>query len=399
MVRRLSIPLVLLVVLSGHSLDSRQGPDSHHRHAADARAATSQVNVLDVIAPKDLQVRSAANVPRAELSWTDNVEGEAGFLIERSDDGGKTFIESARIRANATTFRDGMVRADAAYSYRVRAIGPDWVTKPAAPLDVRTAAFRVFDALLYSGKPRLERMGMEGIYVAYTHELFPGKVAAEEPHEPSVRAVARRAAQRRQILVLDVEHWPLDIRTSTEVEVQSSIEKLRRMVRWARDERPHLAVGIYSMLPLRDYQAPVLYLRAVENQRDPVWASHLPTHKQRFETWQAANDRLRPLAEEVNCVFPSLYTLFNDEDGWRKYAEANLSEARRYGKPVYAFLWPQFHDSNREFHGKHLSSDFWRMQLEVVRKGADGVVVWGGYQHDWNPRADWWEGTRAFLEE
>lgn len=396
MIRKISATITLLNLLLGHGV--RLG----RAQVAQPGTGAPQQTVLEVIAPKDLRVRAAANVPRVELSWTDNVQGESGFIIERSIDDGNTIDRTTGTNADTFTFIDRSVEADTRYTYTVRAAGPDWVTRAAPSIDVRTAGFRVFDELLYTGKPPPDRLHLEGIEVAYTHELFPGKVAAAEPHEPSVRAVARRAWQRRQILVLDVEHWPLDVRIASEAEVDASIEKHRRMIRWAHDERPDLKVGIYSFLPLRDYQAPVLYLRAMENEKDPVWQKHLPAHMRRFEAWQKANDRLRPLAEEVDFVCPSLYTFHDDPDGWRKYAEANLREARRYGKPVYPFLWPQFHqgeNGENEFQGKHLSKEFWRAQLDIVRKNADGVVLWGGYQHRWDPQAPWWKATREFLEE
>ena len=40
-------------------------------------------------------------------------------------------------------------------------------------------------------------------------------------------------------------------------------------------------------------------------------------------------------------IFPSLYTVYDDQGHWLRFAEANMVEARRYGKPVIPFIWPQ----------------------------------------------------------
>jgi hypothetical protein len=136
-------------------------------------------------------------------------------------------------------------------------------------------------------------------------------------------------------------------------------------------------VGYYGTVPTRNYWAPV--------KKDAG----------ALATWRGDNNRLAPLAQAVDTVYPSLYTFYDDVPGWTTYALANIEEARQYGKPVYPFLWPQYHQSR-----KPIAGDFWRLQLDTVFKNADGLVIWtparGGAK--WNPDTPWWHHTVDFLK-
>ncbi len=102
------------------------------------------------------------------------------------------------------------------------------------------------------------------------------------------------------------------------------------------------------------------------------------------------------LAHYVDVVFPSLYTTFPNEGDWVKYATENLRQARLYGKKVYAFLWPEYNE-NSKLKGQRISAEFWRIQLETCRRYADGIVIWGGWQKEWDETAPWWIETKEFM--
>jgi hypothetical protein len=76
-------------------------------------------------------------------------------------------------------------------------------------------------------------------------------------------------------------------------------------------------------------------------------------------------------------LFPSVYTFYEDQEGWSKYAVQQIREARRIGggSPVYIFLWEEYHPSVAKLAGTYLPPDYWRMELELARKYADGVVI------------------------
>ena len=257
-------------------------------------------------------------------------------------------------------------------------VGGEEPSKPlfSEQLPVLEAPFPVFDALLYRGKPTTVQLGLQPISVINAHAFWGPNQDRDEPIERQVRAAARWFPKDR-IICLDVEHW-----SAKGPQVDQSIRKLKSILMWVRDERPDLVLGYYGVMPLRDY-----------------WRATREPADEQFKQWVAENRRLEELAQHVDVIFPSLYTFYVDEDGWQAYALANLKQARRYGKPVYAFLCPQFHDSNVKLKGQHLSGEYWAKQLRVCRMHADGVVIWGGWLQWWDDQAPWWWRTVRFLHE
>ena len=232
----------------------------------------------------------------------------------------------------------------------------------------------VFDNTSYTGKPDL---GLPRLYLAGT-EFWPGVYPFPDRtrgDEANTRALARKVSASGQLLCLDIEHWPVDLRTASDASVQRSIDLIGEIIDWIRDERPGVRLGIYSILPLRDYWSPV-------NGRN-------------LGAWFSANARLRKgrkrgrfiaegLADKVDCVFPSIYWFYDDPAGWEKYAKANLKEARDYSKQVYAYSWMHYHESNKALGGQLIPFDFWQRTHDVCGEHADGQVVWGGFKVPWS---------------
>lgn len=245
-------------------------------------------------------------------------------------------------------------------------------------------AFKVFDGTLYRNKPDLAPYGISPVHIIYEGSFWSrGDAKRAAPDERTVRELARKAAKEGGMVVIDIERWPL---SGDAAEVDRSIGKYRQVAQWFRAESPGVMFGYYGVLPQRDYW------RAIKG------AGHRD-----YLSWQDGNDRLRPLAESVDAIFPSLYTFYRDQEGWRKYAIAQIAEARRYGKPVYVFLWPQYHESNAILGGRFVSKEYWRLQLDTARAHADGVVIWGGWDGnaarpaEWDAEAEWWAATKEFL--
>ena len=181
-------------------------------------------------------------------------------------------------------------------------------------------------------------------------------------------------------LPLDIEHWPLK---GSPDSVRDSLTKYMTVLDWFRTAAPGLSVGYYGVPPLRDY-----------------WRAIKETSSQERRSWMEENDQLRSLAGAVNVLFPSLYTFYPDQAGWKKYAIAQIEEARRYGngKPVYVFLMPTYHDSNRILGGHYLPADYWLLELETAKEYADGIVIWGGWGAKWDDNAPWWNITKEFMK-
>ncbi len=251
----------------------------------------------------------------------------------------------------------------------------------------RALGFRIHDATLYRGKPDLREFGVPPMPIVYAGELWAaGESRAGLPRRERVEARIARLPPAVGDAVIDIEHWPLRVSDAGDAGLAASIERYRTVLRWARAARPRLRLGLYGLLPLREY-----------------WGALDRAGGARRAAWDDDNRRLAPLADSVDALYPSLYTFYEDVEGWVAYARANIEAARAIanGRPVLAFVWPQFHDSNRALGHAFLPAAYWRVQLETLQRHADGVVIWGGWGRDgrldWDAQAPWWRVTREFL--
>lgn len=247
--------------------------------------------------------------------------------------------------------------------------------------------FLVFDATLYANKPDLSPHGIQPIPLVYAGKFGPHWQKQENrlPDIDSVKAAAREAKMKSATVVIDIEHWPLK---GSPESVKESLRKYITVMEWFREGAPGIILGYYGAPPIRDY-----------------WRAIKPPSSPERHAWMSDNDEIRPLARAVDVFFPSLYTFYPDQNGWKQYAIAQIEEARRYGsgKPVYVFIWPQYHDSNRILGGQYLPADYWQLELETARQYADGIVIWGGWGSgnrpaQWDEQAPWWLRTKEFMK-
>lgn len=261
--------------------------------------------------------------------------------------------------------------------------------------------FPLFDAMLFERRLGAPDVGMSRIYVT-DREFWDGQYPnfkTDEPSERRCRAFARRIAPRKCPVVIDIEHWPTDVRHATEAEVRTSLQKLIAVLDWMRDERPELKLGLYGILPSRDYWTPVSYLqaKALGAATPPARLAQLEA---RYNEWVRSNDLVRGiLADKIDFVCPSIYTFYDDQAGWELYARANIAEAKKAGKPVYPFLWMEYHEEGPIPGGGFIPGDFWRRQLDLCHQTADGAIIWGGWKRRWDEKAPWWVETKAFLQQ
>ncbi|MBS0171107.1 MAG: hypothetical protein JSR62_12195 [Nitrospira sp.] len=247
--------------------------------------------------------------------------------------------------------------------------------------------FIVFDGMMYGGKPDLSVHGIRPISIAYTGQFGNQwyKNPDTLPEKSIVEQVALEAQAKNFPVVIDIEHWSL---VGDFNRVRDSVSKYMSVLEWFKEAAPNLSVGYYGAPPIRDYW------KSLKSPTSKEWAA-----------FAKENDQLRPLAGAVDIFFPSLYTYYTDRGGWVRYAYAQIAEARRNanGKPVYVFLWPQYHDSNPSLKGAFLPADFWRLQLQMAKQYADGIVLWGGWgpkgRMNWDENAAWWLVTKEFMKK
>lgn len=246
--------------------------------------------------------------------------------------------------------------------------------------------FPVYDAIGgFVQKPDLTPFGLEHLTLVPPTFMWEGNKIPDEislPDSTRINAIARLATQTSNLLVVDIEQWPV---TGDAATVAESVRKYRTVIQWFKAPAPDLKVGLYSVIPIRNY-----------------WDSIQDQNSARYRAWKKQDDSLASIAQLVDVIFPSLYTFYDDRIGWQKYAIAQIQEARRYagGKPVYVFLWPQYEAPHKALANTFLPGDYWRLELETARKYADGVVIWCcSNSNKWNDSAPWWLETQGFMKE
>jgi hypothetical protein len=242
------------------------------------------------------------------------------------------------------------------------------------------AEFTIYDAMLHKGKPDLSILKIKPMPIIYESALLTTKSLSEMPNIKNIsKASTIINSSAFDKAIVDIERWPV---TGRDNNVKQSLSKYKKVVVDLKSNGVNKAIGYYGVLPVPDY-----------------WRAVSKPGSSKFISWQSDNNRLQSLIENVDALFPSLYTFYNDQDGWVKFARAQIGEARRLanGKPVIVFLWPKFHDSNRFLKNKYVPTDFWRVELETALELADGVVIWGGWKENWDSNADWWVETRNFI--
>lgn len=140
--------------------------------------------------------------------------------------------------------------------------------------------------------------------------------------------------------------------------------------RWAKQKYTDVPVGIYGPQPFRrDYWG--------VSGKDAAQIDG--THTTDGELW-------RHIAPAVDFCVASIYC-FYDTPGSVYYMGANIEENVQrmspYGaKPVYAYLWLRYHDSNAKLKGQEVA-DYLAEAMAILPYfcGARGTVLWG-----WEPK-------------
>ncbi|MEM6394366.1 MAG: hypothetical protein AAF797_16490 [Planctomycetota bacterium] len=242
---------------------------------------------------------------------------------------------------------------------------------------------RIYDATSYSFGPEvLSQPAYQRLRLLYPFQFWPRGHDRSEVHHETVRRLAESITEPNGLVCINVEHWHAGHHDPAIAE--AAIDRYVDLLRTFREHAPPgTRIGLYAMLPHRDYWAPVL------NRPDEL--AH----------WERRNRRLDRLAQEVDVIFPSLYTFYDDLPNWTVYAEANIAAAKAYGKPVIPFLWPQYHISNPELARTDIPGDDWAHKLRTTLRHTRQLVIWD-HRPDWHrvdPDRPWWSATLSAVEQ
>ena len=248
----------------------------------------------------------------------------------------------------------------------------------------QAADFVARDATRFAENPDLSPYGLKDIIVAYESSLWPAGASKTLPDLNHIAKVYIPKIKRKNpdVVVIDIEAWPFKS-TMTAEQITANINKFKSVIAVFRRDMPNVKIGFYLIMPERNWLAPC---------GDPKKVAS------RTSSWHQRNMKLQPLADAVDIIFPSLYTFYEDAKSvacWPTYAKANIAEARTYGKPVWAFLWPKYHTT-----GNWIPATQWRTELETVYANADGFAIWtmASAGDKWSWTAPWWVETSKFLK-
>jgi len=278
-------------------------------------------------------------------------------------------------------------------------------TRPNTPS--ASSDFRMIEQLSYAGQTHHERLasvGFEHIPILTTWFFFPSGHDREDVDDAVRERIIHHTEthmEDNKTYILDIEHWPTGA-SNTPEERAESVRKLSEVIDIIKSVRPTVKLGYYSMVPGRNYWD--VYENCAWND------SRHELCLEREQRWHDANTELLPLAQKVDFLFPSIYTFYNNPEGWTHYARANIEEAQRLAelagrKPVYAYIWPRYHGSNNDgLAYTPIDGAFWRLQLEVVHKtGVEGAIVWDVAQwltlQQVAKNEEWFAQTLDFMRE
>jgi len=167
-------------------------------------------------------------------------------------------------------------------------------------------------------------------------------------------------------IVLDIEKLPL--KGSPDI-VSQHLQVLATLADWTRADAPGKAVGYYGYNTLTGVPP-----------EDRTYAQQLARH--------------------VDAFFPSMYTFDDNRGAWATRATNEAAEDRSLGpgKPVFFYLWPQYHDGTpKQF--QYIDAAYWQFQLSTAYRDADGIVLWGPSRFHWDESSGWWATTLAFIRQ
>jgi len=219
--------------------------------------------------------------------------------------------------------------------------------------------------MFYVDKPDTAPSGLVGANIIYESDIWPGGGDyGVLPDQATFDAIVRAHLTQPGPVVLDIEDLPL---TGPPARVTARLTVLETLADWTRAVAPDRMVGYYGYHTLTG-----------------IATAH-----------EAA---ARQLAAHVDAFYPSMYTFDDDQSAWAAKAAAEVAEDRALGpgKPIFIYLWPQYHDKTAR-QCQYLDAQYWTFELQTARSLADGVVIWSPQRFDWDTASGWWSATQEFV--
>ena len=250
-------------------------------------------------------------------------------------------------------------------------------------LTPRAGPFRVYDGMFYRGQPDLKPFGLRPLRII-DRGIWIDEATRAQGDPAKFRAAVGALPDDGAPIVLDLESISLEGAPG----IANGLSEIGRITSGIRRYSAKRSIGLYGTFPRSEYW------RAIDSKAHGGIAS-----------LRRDNDKIASIDRMVDAVYPSLYTFYDDRAGWVAQAKSLVCEARRLSKkPVYVFIWPEYHPSSVK-KNQWLPRSYWELQLDTLREIADGVVIWGGFDmyanrsRQWDPNAAWWSATRQRMAQ
>ena len=177
-----------------------------------------------------------------------------------------------------------------------------------------------------------------------------------------------------------------DIRTATCRQVAEDVADYSALIQAYRDGGFTGPIGVYGLFPIREVDWNIL-------TRDPSYQA-----EQR--SWKFANGVFQELVAKVDFIAPALYAIGPNVAQHVLWTGAVIDEAKRYGKPVIAYISPESHwSATGGFARQLISQPQWQSTLELIYKKRIDAAIWLGgdnnFKHDFAELPMWWECFEA----
>lgn len=185
---------------------------------------------------------------------------------------------------------------------------------------------------------------------------------------------------------LDLETWPY----YPDSKLTSTINKFLTTINYFKSANTVSPIGFYGVPPKQAYQ----------------WSSIDPVNNPSgYANWKHISDSLARVAVNVDVFQPSFYAYDTDTTSWRKMVDTTIAAIKRYSttKPIYAFIWPQYHQGTNPLQLQFIDTAIWRYELEQLYKKANGVIIWTSNKDGnnntiyWDVNMPWWQVTKKFM--
>lgn len=191
-------------------------------------------------------------------------------------------------------------------------------------------------------------------------------------------ALAKRASDAGQPLILDIEGAKFDLRRSPRATVTRAVADYIDLTHRIRAVDPSLPIGAYGLMPLSDWGAVTFHARS-QRETAAWWVGNREKHAAAWRGWlDASVTPFMAMAQQVDFVCPSLYLHYgpaNPQSWWpeadAEYATGMCRAARMFGKPVVPFVWGWYHNQSAP-----IPVEQWQPFVQAIRDHADGLIWW-----------------------